>query len=55
MSNQEGLTLMPILLHPHSRGTVRLATSEPSDTPLVDPDWLHDHKDVDFMVEGIFF
>lgn len=41
------------LLHPRSRGTVTLQSSDPYDPPLIDPNYFEDPRDVDDMVEGI--
>jgi choline dehydrogenase len=38
---------------PSSRGTVRLADSDPATRPLIDPDYLGDEKDVAVMTEGL--
>jgi choline dehydrogenase-like flavoprotein len=37
----------PILLRPHSRGTVRLRSRDPRDKPIVDPRYLSDDGDRD--------
>lgn len=38
---------------PHSRGSVRLAGSDPALLPLVDPNFLGDERDLETLVEGI--
>jgi choline dehydrogenase-like flavoprotein len=40
------------MLRPHSRGTVRLASSDPTAAPLVDPGFLTDERDVTFMLRA---
>lgn len=40
------------LLRPRSRGTVRLASADPHDLPLVDPAYLSAHEDLADMVRG---
>jgi choline dehydrogenase-like flavoprotein len=47
-----GFTLMPILLRPKSRGSVELASADPSAKPLLHPRFLDDPVDVDAMVRG---
>ncbi|KAJ2926554.1 hypothetical protein H1R20_g10544, partial [Candolleomyces eurysporus] len=42
-----------ILLTPHSRGTVKLASSNPFDAPLLDPNYLSHPFDMEAMKEGI--
>ena len=39
-------------LRPESRGTVKLASTDPSAPPLIDPNYLSDQKDVDYMTAG---
>ncbi|WP_130179055.1 GMC family oxidoreductase [Cryobacterium sp. SO1] len=38
---------------PHSRGTVRLQSSDPAMGPLIDPRYLSDPRDVEVMTEGL--
>lgn len=40
------------VLRPKSRGTVELASADPSDPPLIDPAFLEDERDLDTLVEG---
>jgi choline dehydrogenase len=48
-----GFTFAPILLHPRSRGTVRLRSADPADQPLVDPRYLDHEADVRTLVRAI--
>jgi choline dehydrogenase len=41
------------LLRPASRGTLRLASSDPRDPPLIDPQYLRERSDLDDLVAGI--
>lgn len=41
------------ILQPRSRGTVRLASSDPKALPLVDPAYLSDSEDMRDMVQGV--
>jgi choline dehydrogenase len=43
----EGLSLAAMLLRPLSRGTIRLASSDPADAPLIDPGYLSDAEGID--------
>ncbi|MCR2808165.1 MULTISPECIES: GMC family oxidoreductase N-terminal domain-containing protein [unclassified Microbacterium] len=43
----EGLTVGAILLRPRSRGTIRLASADPADKPVIDPRYLSDPDGVD--------
>ncbi|MFC7343561.1 GMC family oxidoreductase [Saccharopolyspora griseoalba] len=47
------LTIFPTLIYPHSRGQVRLASADPMAAPLIDPGYLSDPADADFLVEAI--
>jgi choline dehydrogenase len=51
----EGLTVGAILLRPRSRGTVRLASADPSAKPLIDPGYLSDPEGIDAatMIAGL--
>ena len=51
-TSRDGLTMMPILLHSRSRGNVRLASTDPFDQPLIDPNYLADQRDIDVLLEG---
>jgi choline dehydrogenase len=43
----------PVLLTPRSRGSVRLASADPTALPLVDPNYLADEADVQVLVRGL--
>jgi choline dehydrogenase-like flavoprotein len=40
------------VLRPKSRGTVELASADPTDHPLIDPAFLKDERDVDTLLRG---
>jgi choline dehydrogenase-like flavoprotein len=52
-TTKPGMTVLPTLIYPESRGTVRLAGPEPSLAPLIDPGYLRAGKDADVLMEGI--
>ncbi|MGX1811722.1 GMC family oxidoreductase [Nocardia sp. NPDC055321] len=53
VERRPALTVMPSLIYPESRGEVRLASADPFTAPLIDPGYLSDQRDVDFLVEGM--
>ena len=50
---RHGFHLYPVILHPDSIGTIRLASSDPGDIPLIEPAYLSQENDIAMMVEGI--
>ncbi|MFZ2101265.1 MAG: GMC family oxidoreductase N-terminal domain-containing protein [Oricola sp.] len=48
-----GVTLNSAYLRPRSRGTVRLASADPSAAPLIDPNYWADPHDRDMSVAGL--
>ena len=47
------LTIMPTLIYPKSRGTLRLASADPLAAPLIDPAYLHDPADTKLLLDGM--
>jgi choline dehydrogenase-like flavoprotein len=47
------LTVMPTLIYPESRGTLRLASADPTAAPLIDPGYLAEQADRDLLLEGM--
>jgi choline dehydrogenase len=45
-----GYTIAFTTLHPHSRGSVRLADSDPATAPLIDPNYFGDDRDMTAML-----
>lgn len=41
-----------ILLHPKSRGTIRLQTTDPFDPPFIDPNYLDHPDDAKVLLKG---
>ena len=46
------ITLLTTLIYPKSRGTLRLASGDPTATPLIDFQYLADPADLDVLTEG---
>ncbi len=49
---KDGYTVLPSLLHPKSRGTVRLADANPKNAPIIDPNFLSEKEDMQALVKG---
>jgi choline dehydrogenase-like flavoprotein len=47
-----GVTVHSCCLRPEGRGTVKLASANPNDRPLIDPNFLSHPKDVEVMLAG---
>lgn len=47
------LTIMPTLIYPRSRGTLRLASADPLAAPLIDPAYLRDPADAALLLDGM--
>jgi choline dehydrogenase len=47
-----GFTVTTVVVKPKSRGTVRLASANPADMPLVSPNLLRDPDDMQEMIDG---
>ncbi|XP_031357415.1 glucose dehydrogenase [FAD, quinone]-like [Photinus pyralis] len=52
---QSEFSMLGVLLHPKSRGYLRLKSQNPFDYPIINPNWLSDPKDedIDVLYEGI--
>ena len=50
---EHGYTIAAGLVAPKSRGTLRLASADPADFPLADPNILSDSYDLDALVEAV--
>lgn len=48
-----GVTLSTGLLRPESRGSIELASDDPTDDPLIDPNYLDSSNDLDVLVKGV--
>jgi choline dehydrogenase len=47
------LTLLPTMLYPESRGTVRLASTDPFTAPAIDPNYLAEPRDLATLLAGM--
>ncbi|XP_078042194.1 glucose dehydrogenase [FAD, quinone]-like [Augochlora pura] len=52
IADKDAWTIMPLLLRPRSRGTVRLRSSNPFHSPLIDANYFADPRDIATLVEG---
>lgn len=49
----KALTLLPTMIYPASRGTVRLASTDPFTAPLIDPNYLAEPQDIATLVTAM--
>jgi choline dehydrogenase len=47
------VVILPGVVQPKSRGTIRLASADPMDLPLVNPNYLGDPADTDRLADGV--
>lgn len=52
-SSRPGISVFPSLIYPRSRGTIRLANTDPDQQPLIDPNYLADPADTETLLDGI--
>ncbi|XP_042889853.1 glucose dehydrogenase [FAD, quinone]-like [Penaeus japonicus] len=52
---RDGFSIGPMLTRPKSRGTIKLASRDPLQAPLIDPNFLSHPDDVETFVRGIRF
>lgn len=50
---QEGMIMLISLLHPRSKGSIRLKSADPFEYPEIEPNYLGDMDDVKTMIEGV--
>ena len=53
VDKRPAMTIQPTLIYPKSRGTVRLASANPADAPIIDPAFLSDSRDIDLLMRGV--
>ncbi len=46
-------TIMPTQIRPESTGEIRLASDDPFDSPIIDPNYLEADGDIDPLIEGV--
>ncbi|XP_060076748.1 glucose dehydrogenase [FAD, quinone]-like [Ylistrum balloti] len=51
----ESISIYPVLLHPKSRGTIRLQSTDPFEYPAIDPQFLQHPDDIKTAIEMIRF
>ena len=45
--------MLPILLHPMSRGYVKLKSKDPGEHPIIQPNYLAHPRDMKTLIEGM--
>jgi len=53
LNTKDTWQLVPTMLRPLSRGTIRLASTDPYAAPLIDPQYFSNIQDLDTVVEGL--
>ncbi|HVG51037.1 MAG TPA: GMC family oxidoreductase N-terminal domain-containing protein [Xanthobacteraceae bacterium] len=53
MPRDHGMTLMPVLLRPKSRGEMELVSQRPEDKPILHPRFLDNAEDMDALVQSM--
>ncbi len=53
VDKRSALTIMPTLIYPRSRGTLRLASADPAAAPVIDPAYLSDPGDATLLLDGM--
>jgi choline dehydrogenase-like flavoprotein len=53
VDKRSALTVMPTLIYPKSRGTLRLASTDPAAAPLIDPGYLTEPDDSRLLLDGM--
>ena len=51
--SRDGIKLHVTLLRPHARGSVMLRSADPADPPMVDPNYLGDPVDLQYLLGGM--
>jgi choline dehydrogenase-like flavoprotein len=53
VDKRPAVTLLSTLIYPRSRGTLRLASTDPTAAPLIDPAYLADPADTEVLLDGM--
>ncbi|RVE45935.1 hypothetical protein evm_009408 [Chilo suppressalis] len=51
--DKHAATILPIVLHPKSRGEVYIVNTDPKSPPLIDPKYLNCNEDVKTLINGL--
>jgi len=49
----DAISVLCVLCHPHSKGTIKLKSSNPLEDPLIDPNYLSDDRDIETIIKGV--
>lgn len=52
-ATENQLASIAVLLRPKSRGEIRLASGDPFDHPVIDPQYFSNRRDLDTLIEGV--
>ena len=52
LPRKDGISILPTLLHPKSRGTVSIKSANPTDHPVIQPNFLSEQEDLDQLIKG---
>jgi choline dehydrogenase len=52
IAKRPSFTMMPVLLQPRSRGTVRLDSADPAAAPRIDPQYFADDRDMQLLLKA---
>lgn len=52
---KDGITITVKLLHPKSRGHLKLNSTDPNEMPIIDPEYLSNVEDIKTLYEGNMF
>jgi choline dehydrogenase len=52
-NHPNAVSILPGVVRPNSRGTIKLASADPFAHPLIDPNYLGDRSDLERMVEAV--
>ncbi|NP_001136328.2 glucose-methanol-choline (gmc) oxidoreductase [Nasonia vitripennis] len=55
LAYQTTISVAPVLLHPKSKGEIRLKSPDPFDAPVIDPKYLSNEEDLLKLIDGIYF
>jgi choline dehydrogenase-like flavoprotein len=53
ISKEHSFTMLPSLIYPKSRGEVRLRSTDPFESPAIDPHYFENDSDLETLVRGV--